>query len=89
MIEWISVDDGLPEKGKFVLVAIYGSDICVLEDGETAFDAIKRQIKIAKGRVTLGFIGSDGWYECDGFPLIITPSFWSDLPEPPTLEGDE
>lgn len=89
MIEWISCDDGLPEKGKFVIVAIYGSDIVICEDGETVSDAIKRQMKSARGRVTMGFIGSDGWYNADGFPMVCTPSFWSDLPEPPTLEGDE
>lgn len=79
---WISCKDRLPEPDTMVIVASYGSDIVIPEDSETVEECCER-LKKERVRVTLGFIGSDGWYGSDYFPLIVTPSFWQPLPEPP------
>lgn len=79
---WISCEDRLPEPDTMVIVASYGSDIVIPEDSETVEECCKR-LKKECVRVTLGFIGSDGWYDCEYCPLIVTPSFWQPLPEPP------
>ena len=81
---WISVEDALPEHGERVIVAIFGSDMIMPNEGETLQDAIERSRK--DGYVTVGFLGSDGWYGADWFPLMVAPSYWMpkpDLPEPP------
>lgn len=81
---WISVEDALPEQGERVIVAIFGSDMIMPNEGETLQDAIERSRK--EGYITVGFIGSDGWYGADWFPLMVHPSYWMpkpDLPEPP------
>jgi hypothetical protein len=75
---WISCKDRLPEPDTMVIVASYGSDIVIPEDGETVEECCER-LKKERVRVTLGFIGSDGWYGSDYFPLIVTPSFWQQL----------
>lgn len=79
---WISCKDRLPEPNTMVIVASYGSDIVIPEDGETVEECCER-LKKERVRITLGFIGSDGWYGSDYFPLIVTPSFWQPLPGPP------
>lgn len=79
---WISCKDRLPEPDTMVIVASYGSDIVIPEDSETVEECCER-LKKERVRVTLGFIGPDGWYGSDYFPLIVTPSFWQPLPEPP------
>ena len=81
-MNWISVEDRLPEKDTVVLTVIIGSDFIVQEKGETMQQAHKRSRK-EPVRVSMGFIGSDGWYGADGFPEIIRPSYWMPLPEPP------
>lgn len=82
--QWISVNDRLPEPDTMVIVACYGSDIVIpdYEHGETVCECVKRLEKECV-RVTLGFIGSDGWYDSDYSPMIISPSYWQPLPEPP------
>lgn len=85
---WISCKDKLPEPETMVIVASYGSDIVIPEDGETVEECCER-LKKELVRVTLGFIGSDGWYASDYFPLIVTPSFWQPLPEPPEGGADD
>lgn len=84
MSEWISVNDRLPEPDERVIVACYGSDIIVQRENETLIEAIKRVRKCV--RVTVGFIGNDGWYDCEYSPMIIRPSYWLPLPEPPKGE---
>lgn len=79
---WISCEDRLPEPDTMVIVASYGSDIVIPEDGETVEQCCER-LKKERVRVTLGFIGSDGWYDSDYYPMMITPSFWQPIPEPP------
>ena len=84
---WISCSDRLPEQGERVIVAIFGSDMIMPNEGETLQDAIERSRK--EGYITVGFIGSDGWYGADWFPLMVQPSYWipkPDLPEPPEKE---
>lgn len=86
--KWISVDERLPEPNTMFIVACYGSDIVIpdYEHGETVWECVKRLEKECV-RVTLGFIGSDGWYDSDYSPMIISPSYWQPLPEPPK-DGD-
>lgn len=81
---WIPCNERLPEQGERVIVAIFGSDMIMPNEGETLQDAIERSRK--EGYITVGFIGSDGWYGADWFPLMVRPSYWMpkpDLPEPP------
>ena len=81
---WIPCSERLPEQGERVIVAIFGSDMIMPNEGETLQDAIERSRK--EGYITVGFIGSDGWYGADWFPLMVHPSYWMpkpDLPEPP------
>lgn len=84
---WIPCSERLPEQGERVIVAIFGSDMIMPNEGETLQDAIERSRK--EGYITVGFIGSDGWYGADWFPLMVHPSYWMpkpDLPEPPESE---
>lgn len=81
---WIPCSERLPEQGERVIVAIFGSDMIMPNEGETLQNAIERSRK--EGYITVGFIGSDGWYGADWFPLMVHPSYWMpkpDLPEPP------
>ena len=81
---WIPCSERLPDQGERVIVAIFGSDMIMPNEGETLQDAIERSRK--EGYITVGFIGSDGWYGADWFPLMVHPSYWMpkpDLPEPP------
>ena len=81
---WISCEERLPEHETMVIVACYGSDIVIpnYEHGETVEECMKRLQKECV-KVTLGFIGSDGWYTSDYYPMMITPKYWQPLPEPP------
>ncbi len=91
MREWISVEDRLPELGELVLVAIYGTDVIKPTDGETIAEAVQRSLK-SPGRVDVGFRDSDGYWTDYMFcgPMIVTPSYWMPLPEPPKeVIGDE
>ena len=82
---WISCKERQPEPETLVIVACYGSDIIIPQDGENLLESIRR-VKNDVVRVTLGFIGSDGWYGCDWFPMTIEPDYWQPLPEPPKIE---
>lgn len=83
--DWISCEERMPEPDTLVIVACYGSDIIIPQDGETLAESIER-VQREHVTVTLGFIGSDGWYGCDYFPMMITPTYWQPLPEPPKGE---
>lgn len=83
---WISCEERLPEEGQLVLTTIRGTDVIRVKDGETLEDAIDRSRKIV--RVSVGFIGSDGWYGVDGYPEIVAPCAWKPLPEPYKGEGE-
>ena len=85
-MEWISVKDRLPEKQKIVIICTIGSDFIKQKYGETLEQALERCRK-EPAIVELGFLGSDGgWYEYEGFPAVISPSYWMPLPEPPKEE---
>ena len=87
MSEWIKCDELLPEKGVPVIVACYGSDIVCPLEGETVkqtFDRLRRE----HVRVKPGILDGDGWYEFEGYPMIIQPLYWMPFPEPPEYEPD-
>lgn len=81
-LEWIPCSERMPEQNREVIVCCYGSDLIVTQEGETIEDAVKR-ISEEYVTVTVGFIGSDGWYGADWFPMMVTPSYWMPFPEPP------
>lgn len=78
---WIPVTERLPEEGVMVLVTCYGRDMIIMRDGESLEDAIER-VRKEVVNVTVGLVGSDGWYGADYSPMIITPVAWMPLPEP-------
>ncbi len=82
---WIPVTERLPEEGVMVLVTCYGRDMIIMRDGESLEDAIER-VRKEVVNVTIGLVGSDGWYGADYSPMIITPVAWMPLPEPYTEE---
>ena len=86
--EWIPCEKQMPEPEESVWVCYFGRDLIMpdYKNGETLEECMARIEKIPT--VTIGFIGSDGWYGIDGYPLIISPSFWMPLfkPEPPERE---
>lgn len=85
---WISCSERLPEKDTDVIVCCYGSDLILAHDGETMQEAVERTRRECVS-VTVGFIGSDGWYGADWFPMMVTPTYWMPLPEPPEVNKDE
>lgn len=83
---WISVKDRLPERGRYVLVAVYGHDVIIQKPGESLPDAIERTRRTVR-YVTMGFVDEDGWCGPDGYPMMVTPAYWQPLPEPPKEEN--
>ena len=80
-MKWILCDERLPEEGQMVLTTIRGHDVIIPQEGETIEEAIER-IWNDVCYVSIGFIGSDGWYGADGFPQIVHPIAWMPLPQP-------
>jgi hypothetical protein len=83
--EWILCDERLPEEGKMVLTTIRGHDVIIPQEGETIKEAMER-IWNDVCYVSVGFIGSDGWYGADGYPQIVHPIAWMPLPKPYTAD---
>lgn len=88
VIEWVPCRDRLPEEGKQVLVAIYGSDMIFLQPGEEIEDAIERVRKSIR-RVTVGWVEESFWYDADGYAMVVTPTYWAELPAAPEDEEGE
>lgn len=83
--QWIPCKERLPEQDCAVLVCCYGSDLILTREGETLTEAVKRKRREIV-RVTVGFLCSDGWYGADLFPMMVFPTYWMPLPEPPEKE---
>ena len=84
---WVSVNDRLPDTDTMVIVAIYGSDMITIQESETLLDALNRSKK-EFNRITMAFINEGYWCDTDGYPLMVTPSYWMPLPEPPEGESE-
>ena len=80
-MEWILCDERLPKEEQMVLTTIRGHDVIIPQEGETLEEAIER-IWNDVCYVSIGFIGSDGWYGADGFPEVVHPIAWMPLPKP-------
>ena len=80
---WIKCSESLPEADEMVIVACYGSDLIIPNEGESIGECVARlQRKCI--RVTLGYIDEEGfWNGADYFPMMIAPTFWQPLPKPP------
>lgn len=84
-MKWILCDERLPKEGQMVLTTIRGHDVIIVQDEETFEEAIER-VWNEVCYVSVGFIGSDGWYGADGYPLIVHPIAWMPLPKPYTAD---
>ena len=83
---WISVNEKMPDEGIMVLTAIYGTDVIMPMDGETMEEAVECCLH-RPARVSIGFIDQGGyWCGADGWPEVIQPKYWMEMPEPPKEE---
>ena len=87
MANWITCDKQMPENGVVVWVTIAGSDIIILNAGETFEDCIERQHRQIR-RVQLGFHDEEGWCDTDGWPMIVRPIAWMPYNSPEPYRGD-
>lgn len=78
---WIPCSEQLPERDRMVIVCYYGSDLIMPMQGETVAEAMERIGKIPT--VTVGILTEEGWHGADWFPMIVQPTFWMQLPDPP------
>lgn len=81
---WIPCSERLPELDTMVIVCYYGSDCIFPMQGETVTEAFARQNKVPT--VTMGFLDEEGWNGADMFPMMVQPTFWMPLPQPPEKE---
>lgn len=86
MPEWIKCDEKLPERGRMVLVAVYGSDLIKCLPGETWEQAAAR-IRRTVRRVEAAWIDEEGnWCDDNGWLLAIQPIWWMPMPDAPEYE---
>ncbi len=78
---WIPCSERLPEQDTMVIVCYFGCDMIMPMQGETVTEAMARQNKVPT--VTMGFLSEEGWNGADFFPLMVQPTFWMPLPDPP------
>ena len=83
--EWIKCAERMPEQGATVLVTVYGSDMIIPKKGESVAECIARQEREIV-EVSIAFLGEDGWYAADGFPMVVAPTYWAEMPKPPKRE---
>lgn len=86
-MEWIKCSERMPEKRLQVWLTIRGHDVIVPMKWETFEQAQERINRIRW--VTQGFLGSDGWYGADGFPMVVTPIAWMPIDCPEPYGGEE
>lgn len=84
--QWILCGERLPRKHETVIVTIKGHDVIIPMAGESVEDAIDRINKATW--VSVGFLGSDGWYGADGYPMTVRPVAWRLLPGPCEVGSD-
>ena len=79
---WIKCSERMPAERLEVWLTIRGHDCIIPMNGETVEQAQERINDVRW--VTQGFLGSDGWYGIDEFPMVVTPIAWMpvDYPEP-------
>ena len=87
-MNWIRCSDRLPEIGKLVLTTIWGSDLVIQQEGESINEALQRIQKECR-YVSMGaYYGEeDLWVGRDGYPSVVFPVAWAELPEP--YQGEE
>ena len=88
---WISTDDRMPRIGQRVFGAVYGSDIVILNEGETVIDALKRTMNDNPHTEMCVWHGDiEDWWS-DGGLMIVEPRYWMpmDIPEPPEVGEDD
>jgi len=86
MSKWIPMSKQKPPEYELVLISIWGSDFGYVFAGESieeSFAKTRERIRY----VTTGYIGSDGWYGPDGYPLMMVPLAWMPMPE--VYNGEE
>lgn len=85
MSEWIKCSDQLPEEDETVIVACYWTDVISSPDMMVTIPNIKADYIVP--RITLGSVSSECgdklWYEEDGFPMVVAPTYWMPIPELP------
>lgn len=85
--QWTPCSERMPEIHEACWLTIKGHDVIVCDDGETIEQAIERTGKMRW--VTSGFLGSDGWYGVDGYPMAVRPIAWMPMVHPDVYEGEE
>ncbi len=88
LMNWIPCAEQMPEEDQLVIVCYYGSDLIVpdYEHGETLEECMERIRD--KASVYFGWFSEDeGWTDCYGGPIVISPEYWMPLPKPPKKEG--
>lgn len=86
-MSWIRCEDQMPKEEKAVLVTIWGSDIVNQHGDETIIEALERLQKEVRYVTVARWYGEDGWFGAGGFPMIVHPVAWAELPEP--YQGEE
>lgn len=87
-MNWIRCEDEMPNKEVAVLATIWGSDLIICEDGETLIEAMERIRKEIRYVTVARWYGEkEGWVGADGYPMVVHPVAWAELPEP--YEGEK
>lgn len=82
--QWTACIDALPEHYTAVLMMKCGSGIVIPQEGESVEDALMR-LQDDLISLSIGYIGSNGWYDEYGRPMPTAPTYW--MPVPPLRNG--